>query len=142
MVTGYKLSKINDSPDVNQSDYRSMIGILIYITTSRLNLMQAICMVSHFQYAPKQFHLIAMKRIFKYIQGTLDFGLWYPWNDIFSLMAFVDVDWAGCLDDWKSTSGAAFYLGDCLVAWQRKKQESILLSTSKVECIVATSCCT
>ncbi|XP_057843343.2 secreted RxLR effector protein 161-like [Cryptomeria japonica] len=142
MMIGCKLSKTDDSPDVNQSEYRSMIGSLLYLTASRPDLMQSVCMVSRFQSAPKQSHLIVVKRIFKYIQGTLDFGLRYPRNTNFTLMAFTDADWAGCLDDRGSTSGAVFYLGDRLIAWHSKKQDSVSLSTAEAEYIAATSCYT
>ncbi|XP_059074814.1 G-type lectin S-receptor-like serine/threonine-protein kinase At1g61360 [Cryptomeria japonica] len=62
--------------------------------------------------------------------GTLDYGLWYPRNNDFTLVGFTDSDWAGCLDDRKSTSGPAFFLGDCLVAWHSKKQGCVTLSTA------------
>ncbi|XP_059068895.1 secreted RxLR effector protein 161-like [Cryptomeria japonica] len=142
METGCKLTKSDDSPEVNQSEYRSMVGSLLYLTASRPDLMHAVCLVSRFQSAPKQSHLIAIKRIFKYIQGTLDFGLWYSRNNDFTLVGFTDADWAGCIDDRKSTSGAAFFLGDRLVAWHSKKQECVTLSTAESEYIAATTCCT
>ncbi|XP_059070444.1 uncharacterized mitochondrial protein AtMg00810-like [Cryptomeria japonica] len=138
MEIGCKLTKSDDSPAVNQSEYRSMIGSLLYLTTSRPDLMFAVCLVSRFQSAPKQSHLNAVKRIFRYVQGTLDYGLWYPRNNDFTLVGFTDSDWAGCLDDRKSTSGAAFFLGDCLVAWHSKKQDCVTLSTAESEYIAAT----
>ncbi|XP_057834885.2 secreted RxLR effector protein 161-like [Cryptomeria japonica] len=142
MVTDCKLSKVDESLDVDQTEYRSMIGSLLYLTASRPNLMQVVCMVSRFQYAPKQSHLTVVQRIFKYIQGTLDFGLWYPRNDNFTLMSYPDANWASCLDERKSTIGATFFLGDCLVAWKSKKQDSVSLSTIEEEYIGATSWCT
>jgi hypothetical protein len=72
-----------------------------------------------------------VKRIFKYLQGTQDFGLWYPRNDDLTLHAYTDADWAGSVDDRKSTSGGAFYMGPWLVSWFNKKQSSIALSTTK-----------
>ncbi|XP_059068330.1 uncharacterized mitochondrial protein AtMg00810-like [Cryptomeria japonica] len=136
METGCKLTKSDDSPAVNQSEYRSMIGSLLYLTASRPDLMFAVCLVSHFQSAPQQSHLNAVKRIFRYVQGTLDYGLWYPRTNDFTLVGFTDSDWAGCLDDRKSTSGAAFFLGDCLVAWHSKKKDCVTLSTAESEYIV------
>jgi hypothetical protein len=142
MVTGCKLSKDDDSPDVDQSSYRSMIGSLLYITTSRPDIMHVVGMVGRYQSAPKQSHLIAVKRIFKYLKGTMNYGLWYPRNHNFQLSVYSDVDWANCMDERKSTSGGAFFLGDSLVAWLRKKQGSISLSTTEVEYIAAATCCT
>jgi hypothetical protein len=77
MVTGCKLSKDDDSPDVDQRSYRSMIGSLLYITTSRLDIMHAIGMVGRYQAAPKQSHLQTVKRIFRYLKETMTYGLWY-----------------------------------------------------------------
>ena len=130
MVTGCKLSKDDDSPDVDQSSYRSMIGNLLYITTSCPNIMHDVGMVGRYQVAPKQSHLLHVKRIFRYLKGTMDYGLWYPMNQNFQLSVYSDVDWANCVDEKKSTSGGAFFLGDSLVAWLRKKKGSISLSTT------------
>jgi hypothetical protein len=142
MVVGCKLSKDDISPDVDQRTYRSMIGSLLYITASRPDIMQVVGMVGRFQSAPKQSHLAAVKRIFKYLKGTMTYGLWYPRNQNFQLIAYSDADWANCVDERKSTSGGAFFLGDSLVAWLSKKQGSISLSTTEAEYIAATTCCT
>jgi hypothetical protein len=83
-----------------------------------------------------------MKRIFRYHKGTKEFGLWYPKGKHLSLISYTDADWAGCIDDQRSTSGVVFYLGECLVSWLRKKQSSISLSTAEEDYIVTTSCCT
>lgn len=76
--------------------------------------------------------------IFRYLKGTLDYGLWYPRTNHFTLIAYIDVDWPGCIDDRKSTSGGTFFLGGRLVSWHSKKQESISLSTIEAKYIVAT----
>jgi hypothetical protein len=142
MVTGCKLSKDDDSPDVDQSSYRSMIGSLLYITTSRPDIMHVVGMVGRYQAAPKQSHLQAVKRIFRYLKETMTYGLWYPRNQNLQLTAYSDADWANCVDERKSTSGGAFFLGDSLVAWLSKKKGSISLSTTEVEYIAAATCCT
>ncbi|XP_057864630.1 secreted RxLR effector protein 161-like [Cryptomeria japonica] len=142
METGCKLVKVDESPLVDQHEYRSMIGSLLYLTTSRPDLIQAICLVSRYQSAPRESHLNDVKRIFKYIQGTLDFGLWYSKHDDFTLKGYTDANWGGCVDDQRSTSGATFFLGDHLVAWHSKKQECVTLSTVESETIAATACCT
>ena len=142
MVTGCKLSKDDDSPDVDQSSYRSMIGSLLYITTSRPDIMHVVGMVGRYQAAPKQSHLQAVKRIFRYLKETMNYGLWYPKNQGLQLTAYSDADWANCVDERKSTSGGAFFLGNSLVAWLSKKQGSISLSTTEAEYIAAATCCT
>jgi hypothetical protein len=104
--------------------------------------MHVVGMVGRFQAAPKQNHLVAVKRIFKYLKGTLSYGLWYPRNQNFQLTTYSDVDWANCVDERKSTSGGAFFLGDSLVAWLSTKQSSIALSTTEAEYVAAAACCT
>jgi hypothetical protein len=99
-------------------------------------------MVGRYQAAPKQSHLLAFKIIFRYLKGTMNYGLWYPRNQNFQLSVYSDADWANCVDERKSTSGAAFFLGDYLVAWLNKKQGSISLSTTKDEYITTGTCCT
>jgi hypothetical protein len=142
MVTSCKLRKNDESPEANQTLYRSMIGSLLYVTTSRPNIMQAIGLVARFQDAPKETHVQVVKRIFKYLKGTLDFGLWYSRGEYFTLTTYTDADWADNVDDKKSTSGGAFFLGNSLVSWLSKKQSSVSLSTTEAEYIAATTCCT
>jgi hypothetical protein len=71
-----------------------------------------------------------------------DYGLWYPKGNDLSLVAYTYVDWAGSVDDRRSTSGTTFYLGDFLVSWLSKKQSSVSLSTTEAEYIASTTCCT
>ncbi len=94
MIVGCKLSKDDISPDVDQRTYISMIGSLLYITTSRPDIMHVVGMVGRFQSSPKQSHLVAVKRIFNYLKGTMTYGLWYPRNHNFQLNTYSDVDWA------------------------------------------------
>ena len=82
-----------------------------------------------------------MKIIFRYLKGTIDLGLWYPSKNSFTLKSYSYVYWAGCVDDRKSTSGGAFFLGESLVAWTSKKQTSISLSTIEAEYIAEAECC-
>jgi hypothetical protein len=114
----------------------------MYITTSHLDIMHVVGMVGRYQVAPKPIHLLAVKRIFRYLKGTMNYGLWYPRNQNFQLSVYSDEDWANCMDERKSTSGGAFFLGDSLIAWLSKKQGSISLSTIEVEYIAAATCYT
>eukprot|EP00253_Pinus_taeda_P031252 PITA_31252 len=109
---------------------------------TRPDIMHAVGIVGRFQANPKETHLQAVKRIFKYLQGTQNYGLWYPRDTDLTLHAYTDLDWAGSVDDRKSTSGGAFFMGSRLVSWFNKKQSSIALSTAKVEYVAAVSCCT
>ena len=142
MVTGCKLSIDDSSKDVDQRLYRSMIGSLLYVIASRLDVMQVVGQVARFQAAPKESHIIAVKIILRYLKGTEEYVLWYPKGNNLIIQAFTDADWPGSIDDRKSASGASFYLGGCLVSWLSKKQTSFSLSTAEAEYIAATSCCT
>ena len=108
-----------------------MIGSLLYITASRPDIMHAIGMVGRYQAAPKQSHLQAIKRIFRYLKETMTYGLWYPRNQNLQLTAYLEADWENYVDERKSTSGGAFFLGNSLVAWLSKKKGSISLSTTE-----------
>ena len=141
MVTGCKLSKDDTTEYVDQTMYRSMIGSLLYATSTRPNIMHVVCQVGRFQDSPKNGHLLAVKRIFRYLNGTANHVLWYPKDNSLDLYAFTDADWDGCIDDRKSTNGAAFFLGGCLVSRSSKKQSSVSLSTAEAEYIAAAGCC-
>ncbi|XP_042521119.1 secreted RxLR effector protein 161-like [Macadamia integrifolia] len=142
MAVGCKLSSNGESPIVDQTLYRSMIGRFLYLTSSRIDILQLVCLVARFQASPKEAHLLAVKRILRYLKGTLEYGLWYPKTNNFIVTAFSDADWAGSIDDRKITSGGAFFLGKSSVAWHRKKHESVSLSIAEAEYIVATTSCT
>jgi hypothetical protein len=101
---------------VDQKVYRSMLGSLLYLCASRLDIMLSVCMCARFQADPKEVHLRAMKRIMRYLVYTPKFGLWYPKGSTFDLIGFSDADWAGCKIDRKSTSGTCKFLGRSLVS--------------------------
>jgi hypothetical protein len=99
MQTSCKLSKDDDSKSTDQRQYKSMIGSLLYVTTSRSDVMQAVGQVARFQEAPKESHVLAVKRIFRYLKGTKEFGLWYPKGKDLSLIAYTYAYLTGCIDD-------------------------------------------
>eukprot|EP00253_Pinus_taeda_P003540 PITA_03540 len=142
MVTGCNLSANDESVAVHQPTYRSMIGSLLYLTGTQPDIMHAVGMVGRFQANPKETHLQAVKRIFKYLQGTQNYGLWYPRDADLTLHDYTDADWAGSMDDRKSTSGGALFMGSRLVSWFSKQHSSIALSTAEAEYVAATSFCT
>jgi hypothetical protein len=142
MVTSCKLRKNDESLEANQTLYRSMIGSLLYVMPSSPDIMQAVGLVARFQEAPKETHVQAVKRIFEYLKGTLDFDLWYSRGEYFTLTTYTDANWAGSVDDRKRTSGGTLFLGNSLVSWLRKKHSSVSLSTIEAEYIATTICCT
>ncbi|XP_052621747.1 uncharacterized mitochondrial protein AtMg00810-like [Lactuca sativa] len=94
-----------EGESVDQMYYRSMIESLMYLTMSRPDIMFAVCQCTRYQANPKPFHLIAVKRIFRYLKGSPKLGLWYPKNSEFDIYAFADSNYGGCELDRKSTSG-------------------------------------
>ena len=72
-----------------------MIGSLLYVTTSRLDVMQAVGQVARFQATPKESHVLAVKMIFRYLKETKEFGLWYPKGNDLSFISYMDTDWKG-----------------------------------------------
>ncbi|GJS75222.1 putative ribonuclease H-like domain-containing protein [Tanacetum coccineum] len=105
METHKPFLKDADGEDIDEHMYRSMIGSLMYLTSSRPDIMFAVCVCPRFQVNPKVSHLHAMKRIFRYLKGQPKLGLWYPKNSVFDLVAYTDSDYAGASLDRKSTIG-------------------------------------
>ncbi|KAG2380359.1 Retrovirus-related Pol polyprotein from transposon TNT 1-94 Protease [Vigna angularis] len=141
MGTSCYLDKDETGKEVSQTKYRSMIGSLLYLTASRPDIMQSVCVCARYQSSPRESHLTAVKRIFKYLKGTTSFGLWYPSGAEPSLVGFSDADYEGCKIDRKSTSGTYHFLGSSLVSWHSKKQVCVALSTTEAEYIAAGRCC-
>ncbi|GJU76855.1 retrovirus-related pol polyprotein from transposon TNT 1-94 [Tanacetum coccineum] len=141
MVEKSKLDKDKEGKAVDPSHYHGMIGILLYLTASRPDLQFAICMCARYQARPTEKHLHAVKRIFRYLKGTVNRGLWYPKDSSIALTAFTDADHAGCQDTRRSTSGSIQFLGDRLVSWSSKRQKSAAISSTKAEYIAMSGCC-
>ncbi|GJS18121.1 putative ribonuclease H-like domain-containing protein [Tanacetum coccineum] len=141
MVERTKLDEDLSGIPVDQTKYRSMIGSLMYLTASRPDLVFAVCMCARYQSRPTKKHLEAVKRVFRYLQGTINMGLWYPKDTAMALTAYADADHAGCQDTRRSTSGSAQFLGDKLVSWSSKKQTSTSISSTEAEYIAMSGCC-
>ncbi|GJT36298.1 putative ribonuclease H-like domain-containing protein [Tanacetum coccineum] len=132
MATKPKLDAVLSGKLVDQTDYHSKIGSLMYLTSSRPDLVQAVCYCARYQARPTEKHLKEVKRIFQYLRGTINMGLWYPKDFGFELTVFSDADHAGCIDTRKSTSGGIQFLGDKLVSWMSKKQDCTAMSSTEV----------
>ncbi|GKC19535.1 putative reverse transcriptase domain-containing protein [Tanacetum coccineum] len=112
MATKPKLDADLSGKLVDQTDYRSKIRSLVYLTSSRLDIMQAVCYCARYQARPTEKHLKEVKRIFRYLERTINMGLWYPNDTGFELTSFSDADYVGCLDTRKSTYREIQFLGD------------------------------
>ncbi|GJY75891.1 putative ribonuclease H-like domain-containing protein [Tanacetum coccineum] len=141
METHKPLTKDENGADVDVHLYRSMIGSLMYLTSSRPDIMFAVCACSRFQVQPKDSHMHAVKRIFRYLKGQPTLGLLYPKDSPLELIAYSDSDYAGASLDRKSTTGGFQFLGCRLVSWQCKKQTIVANSTTEAEYIAASNCC-
>ncbi|KAI0529333.1 hypothetical protein KFK09_001880 [Dendrobium nobile] len=135
MTSSVPLDKDSSGKSVDQKKYRGMIGSLLYLT-ARPDIMFSVCLCTRFQADPKESHLTAFKRIFRYLLGTRGLGIWYPrHNTSFQIIGFSDSNFAGYKVDKKSTSGTGQFIRQSLVSWSNRKQNSVALSTTEAEYI-------
>ncbi|GJS66126.1 putative ribonuclease H-like domain-containing protein [Tanacetum coccineum] len=134
------LLKDEDGEEVDVHMYRLMIGSLMYLTSSRPDIMFAVCACARYQVNLKVLHLRVVKRIFRYFKGQPKLGLWYPKDSTFDLVAYTDSDYAGASLDRKSTTRGCQFLRCRLISWQCKKQIVVANSITEAEYIAASSC--
>ncbi|GKB29206.1 hypothetical protein Tco_0868607 [Tanacetum coccineum] len=133
METQKPFLKDEDGEEVDVCLYRSMVGSLMYLTSSRLDIMFAMCACARYQVNPKVSHLHVVKRIFRYLKGQPKLGLWYPKDSPFDLVAYTDSDYTGASLDKKSTTGGCQFIGCRLISWQFKKQTVVANSITEAE---------
>ncbi|GJY12576.1 putative ribonuclease H-like domain-containing protein [Tanacetum coccineum] len=141
METQKPLLKNEDGEEVDVRMYRSMISSLMYLTSSRPNIMFTVCACARYQVNPKVLHLHAMKNIFRYLKGQPKLGLWYPKDSPFDLVAYPDSDYARASLDRKSTTRGCQFLGCRLISWQWKKQTVVANSIIEAKYVADSSCC-
>jgi hypothetical protein len=110
-----------DGEVVDQREYRSMIGSLLYLTATRPDIQFAMGLCARFQSSPRSSHRTAVQRVFRYLKHTPEFGIWYSASSSLDLIGFSDVDFVGCGIDRKSTSGTCHFFGSSLVCWSSQK---------------------
>ena len=118
-----------------------MIGSLLYLTATRSEIQFGVGLCARYQASPRTSHRQVVKRIFRYLKFTPEFGLWYSADSSLVLVGFSDADFGGCRLDRKSTSGTCQFLGTSLVSWSSRKQASVALSSTEAEYVAAASCC-
>ena len=118
MSIGCYLDRDEFGQPVDEKQYRGMIGSLLYLYASRPDIMFSVCMCARFQSNPKFSHLIAVKRIIRYLLGTVNLGLWYPKNSVCNLVGYSDSDFVGSKIDRKSTSGTCQFISILLLIIQ------------------------
>ena len=131
IVLGMKLKRnMDNATNVNATEYKQLVGSLLYLIATRPDIMYAVGLVSRYMENPMEMHLLTAKRILRYLQGTKDFGLFYKKGEKMELVGFTDSDYAGDQDDRRSTSGFVFMMGTGAVSWSSKKQQIVTLSTT------------
>nr|KYP55793.1 Retrovirus-related Pol polyprotein from transposon TNT 1-94 [Cajanus cajan] len=142
MYPSMTLGLDKESPDVDSTMYRGMVGSLLYLTALRPDIMFSVCVCARFHVRPKEVHLQAVKIILRYLKGTPNLGINFYISQNFSLLGYYDVDYAR--DNWerKSTSRGCHFLGRCLVSWASKRQSTIALSTCEAEYVATGQCLT
>nr|GEX48972.1 retrovirus-related Pol polyprotein from transposon TNT 1-94 [Tanacetum cinerariifolium] len=125
----------------DQTTYRRMIGGLMYLTASHPDIAYATFVCARYQARPTVKHLKEVKWIFRYLRHSYNMGLWYLKDSGFELIAYSDMDHAGCKDDCKNTSGGLEFLGGKLVSWSSKKQDCTVMSTAEAKYVSIFACC-
>jgi hypothetical protein len=139
MESRLKLSKESECPPVDATEYRSLVGGLRYLMNTRPDITFAVNYVSRFLEKPKEGHRAAVKHLLRYVAGTLNLGLFYRRGSKHGhqLFGYSDSDYAGDIDDRKSTSGMLYCLGSSPITWNSGKQKVVVLSSCEAEYIAA-----
>ncbi|XP_057826547.2 uncharacterized mitochondrial protein AtMg00810-like [Cryptomeria japonica] len=125
-----------ESEPIDPTLYREIVGSLMHLVNTRLDICYATNVVSHFMCEPKKIHLMAAKHILRYLRGSIGFGLNYEQVEI-NLQGYSDFDWAGSTTDRKSTTGCCFNLGSAMISWFSRKQSAVALSSTEAEYMAA-----
>jgi hypothetical protein len=140
IVPGCKVNKDEDGVKVDETYYKQLVGSLMYLTATRPDMMFVTCLISRYMAKPTELHLQIAKRALRYLRGTVNFGIQYKKGGSNELLAFTDSDYAGDIEDRKSTSGYVFVLSSGAVSWSSKKQPIVTLSTTEAEFVAAAMC--
>jgi hypothetical protein len=141
MSSTASLGPDEDGDAVDQREYKSMIGSLLYLTATRPDIQFVMGLCACFQSYPRSSHRTTVQRVFRYLKHTLKFEIWYSASSSLDLVGFSDADFAGCGIYRKSTSETCHFLGSSLVCWSSRKQSSVAQSTTEAEYVAAASCC-
>jgi hypothetical protein len=140
IVPGCRVNKDEGGAKVDETYYKQLVGSLMYLTTTRPDMMFVTCLISRYMAKPTELHLQVAKRALRYLRGTINFGIYYKKGGSDELLSFTDSDYAGDMEDRKSTSGYVFLLSSGAVSWSSKKQPIVTLSTTEAEFVAAAMC--
>ena len=131
---GLKLRVESDQVPVDKGRYHRLIGILMYLAHTRPDLAYALSIVSQFMHNPGEQHMNAVMGILRYLKSALGKGILFTKNEDYqSVDAYTDADWAGAVNDRRSTSGYFTFVGGNLVTWRSKKQNVVARSSAEAE---------
>jgi hypothetical protein len=130
VIMGLKLINEDKGFKVDPTMFKRLVGSLMYLTTTRPNIMYGVNLISRFMETPKESHWKAGKRILRHVNGTIDFGIKYSTSKDFKLIGYTDNDCGRNIDDRKSTSRYTFHLGTCMVSWASRKKPIVTLSST------------
>ena len=131
MEINIKLRKDEGDLLSDPAAYRTLVGNLIYLANTRPDISYVVQQVSQFMASPRQLHMATVRRIFRYVHGTIRRGLCYPTGTSLDLIAYGDVDYAGCSDTQHSTTGWCMFLGPALISWKSKKHDRVSKSSTE-----------
>ncbi|XP_071695473.1 uncharacterized mitochondrial protein AtMg00810-like [Rutidosis leptorrhynchoides] len=131
--TNGKLSSSNVAPYSNPTEFRSLAGALQYLTFTRPDISYAVQQICLHMHDPKDSHMQALRRILRYIRGTLSHGLQLTRTSVSTLVSYTDTDWGGCPDTRRSTSGYCVFLRENLISWSAKRQPIVSRSSAEAE---------
>jgi hypothetical protein len=142
MSTTMALDEDKEGEAMDQKEYQSMIGSLLYLTAMRTDIQFVVCLCARFQSLPRTSHRQADKQIMRYLRFTPKFGLWFLASSSLSLCGYSDADHdAACHTERKSTSGTCQFLRSSLVSWSSRKHSTVAQSTTEAEYVAAAACC-
>jgi hypothetical protein len=133
MIMAAALDPDENGEAIDQREYRSMIGSLLYLTARRPDIQFTMCLCACFQASPCSSYQTMVQQIFRYPKHTPEFGIWYSVSSSLDLVGFFDADFTGCGIDRKSTSGTCHFLGSSLICWSARKQSFVTQSTTAIE---------
>lgn len=122
LIPNQKLTKDEEEEKVDESQYRSLIGSLLYLTATRPNMLFVVSVLSRFMTAPRKTHMVMAKHVLRYLKGTSSYGVWYEAKAEGELRRYTDSDGAGSLDDARSTSGYVFSFGSVAFSWASRSR--------------------
>ncbi|KAJ8775065.1 hypothetical protein K2173_020069 [Erythroxylum novogranatense] len=134
-----KLQKEDGAEPTDNATYRSLVGCLMYLTATRPDIQYTVSVLLRFLHCASELHMKAAKRVLRYLKGTSSYGIKFTKSERFKLYGYSDSDWAGSVEDMKSTTSYCFAMGSVCFSWCSKKQDIVALSTAEAEFIAATA---